>query len=211
MKLNDFTNILFNKRYSPIIAIAVTIFAILLILGVTSRKDKDRVKSTEPGGIYYVWISEIIIEEKKKDKSRWDSNSTGPDVSYEIEYKGNKIFKSDIQNDSLVSQWDLVGFDYADKIKEFLGQGSGKIQPTDAIQAGRIQLNYQYLRFHIYDMDPFFSSDKIAVIDIDATKLNEGETSFVFVSNEKHSVDEMTITVVNQDRLRKYIENRFSR
>ncbi len=57
------------------------------------------------GNAYYVWVSRIEVTPTREDGDSWDSDDSGPDLSYDLIWQQNRVHRSTTQDDQLMGNW----------------------------------------------------------------------------------------------------------
>lgn len=81
----------------------------------------------EAGTAQDTWVSVATVEIASLNKAgkAWDVDKSGPDVFYEIWWKGNRVYKSSVCTDALIAKWDSQEINV------------GKLLRTNRIEASR--------------------------------------------------------------------------
>ena len=127
------------------------------------------------GGDYYVSIPLIELSEYDSDGNSWDhNNGTGPDIFYEIFWKGHRIFKSGVKEDSFVAKWSNVEVDVA---KLALSRGTSI---ETLVQAARLNVQPgESIEVAVYDSD-LMADDLAGRKTFASTDLKLGDTVYEF-------------------------------
>ena len=84
-----------------------------------SQKEKINLGSSlRDGETYYIFASEIELESTNMEGDPWDAGENGPDIKYQILWKGNQVFQSEEKDDSLIADWSGLSleFDWSDSV-----------------------------------------------------------------------------------------------
>ncbi|HMO34845.1 MAG TPA: hypothetical protein PKA06_02280 [Gemmatales bacterium] len=144
-------------------------FAFLLGIGVVlyfmlNQGPKKLPLGKEVGKEYWISVASAEIAAKTKDGKSWDVNNSGPDVFYEIWWKGNRVYQSSVCTDSLIAKWDAQEIDL------------GKILRTQRIEASKAGAIIKVgddnnITIKVYDSD-LAVNDLIDEFQIDISKLS---------------------------------------
>src|SRR5262245_61071644 len=55
---------------------------------------------------FLVFLSQIEVEPRKPNGHKWDLTDDGPDIRYDIYWRGTRIFRSSVRDDALLALWD---------------------------------------------------------------------------------------------------------
>ena len=146
---------------------------------------------TEVGNDYYVTLTLVELKEKKEDGSEWDSlNDSAPDIYFEIYWRGLRVHKSTVKDDSLIGKWSNAEVD----IREMALKGESA-SVDGLIQAARINVQEnEELEFRVYDYDPLGSSDLAGTFKINVTDLEIGDTT---VEPSTNSIKRLVLRVID--------------
>ncbi len=130
----------------------------------------------EAGKEFWVSVASAEIASKTKDGKAWDVDKSGPDVYYEIWWKGNRVYKSSVCTDSLIAKWDAQEIDI------------GKILRTHRIEASKagaiIKVGEEnHITIKVYDSD-LTVNDLIDEYQVDISKLT-GSTIAIGPGSDK--------------------------
>lgn len=136
--------------------------------------NSDSEKQVELGGDYYLRISLVEVASKKADNADWDKiGQAAPDPYYEIHWRDNLVYKSDVKENTLIASWSETELDLLDAAL------SGDKLSSDLVIAGaRINVvEGEKIILKVYDSDPLSSDDLVGEVEIVASELLEGKNS----------------------------------
>jgi hypothetical protein len=137
------------------------------LLGATPAKDPVAVAVDDQ---YVVFLSQIEVASGTADGGRWDVRDGGPDVRYDIYWRGNRIFRSSVRDDTLVARWDQDELGIRDLI-----QG---MSPERALKAARITAQRgDMLEFRVLDAD-LMADDEIGRWEVPVESLRTGDQTW---------------------------------
>jgi hypothetical protein len=121
-------------------------------------------------GQYVVFLSQIEVEPATGKDSKWDLRDGGPDVRYDIYWRGNRVFRSSVRKDTLVARWDREEVGVGDLLHGVSAEG--------AIKAARITMQPgDTIEFRVIDSDPF-SDDEIGQWQVAVDSLKTGDQTW---------------------------------
>ena len=157
-----------------IAALAAVGFRVLF----TPSQEAPRRESTyvEAGKDYYVAIVLLEVAETNLDGSSWDEyNGTAPDPFYEVYWRGTRIFKSPLREDSLLAKWSNLELNLAN-----LALKGGKASIDSLVTAARITIRSgEGIEFKIFDSD-LVSQEAIGEENFSTTDLKVGDTTYEY-------------------------------
>jgi hypothetical protein len=120
-----------------------------------------------PSDHYLVFLSLVEVENVTPRGHGWDMTDGGPDVKYEIWWRGNRVFESSAREDTLVATWDQAEVG----IKDILHG----ISAESAVKAARITAEHgEKLEFRVIDSDSV-ANDEIGRWEVAVDTLRTGE------------------------------------
>jgi hypothetical protein len=142
------------------------------------------------GKDYYVSVAVLEVAERTPEGESWDRlGGSAPDPFYEVEWRGTRIFKSPVREDSLLAKWSTLGLD----LKGLALQG-GTTSLDTLVQAARITISKgDSLDILFFDSD-VVTSDPIGQISFDTTDLRLGDTTYEY---EGSSVKRVMVRVTD--------------
>ena len=109
-----------------ILLLSIVAFAVALVLvmkkgaeiqgGQNAPETVSQSSGLEQNKEYMVYVRKIEVAAKKADGKAWDINGSAPDIFYRLNWKGNKIYESDVKKDSLITEWIPIGIDLKESI-----------------------------------------------------------------------------------------------
>jgi hypothetical protein len=119
---------------------------------------------------YLVFLSQIEVEKSDSGGGKWDATDGGPDVRYDIYWRGNRIFRSSVRDDTLLARWDQEELGIRDLLRGVSSEGSSK--------AARITAQHgETLEFRVVDDDPL-RNDEIGKWEIAVDSLHTGDQTW---------------------------------
>jgi hypothetical protein len=167
------------RARSAAIWIAVAAATIALIAGSAFLLRRSGLLETTPGPSdlavavddqYVVFLSQIEVENGNADGGKWDATDGGPDVRYDIYWRGNRIFRSSVRTDTLVARWDQDEIGIRDLI-----QG---VSAERSLKAARITAQHgEKLEFRVVD-DDALKNDEIGKWEVSVESLHTGDQTW---------------------------------
>jgi hypothetical protein len=116
---------------------------------------------------YLVYLSQIEVEPTTPGGGKWDVTDGGPDVRYDVYWRGNRVFRSSVQEDTLVARWDQEEVGIHDLLKG--------ISPERSVKAARITATRgETIEFRVVDNDAL-NNDDIGSWQVPVDSLHTGE------------------------------------
>jgi hypothetical protein len=116
---------------------------------------------------YVVYLSQIEVEPTTPGGGKWDATDGGPDIRYDVWWRGNRVFRSSVQEDTLVARWDQEEVGIRDLMKG--------ISPERSVKAARITVaRGETIEFRVVDDDTFVNDD-IGSWQVPVDSLHTGE------------------------------------
>lgn len=116
---------------------------------------------------YLVFLSQIEVEGTTPGGSKWDVTDGGPDIRYDVYWRGNRVFRSSVQEDTLVARWDQEEVGIRDLLKG--------LSPERSVKAARITAAHgETIEFRVVDNDSF-ANDDIGSWQVPVDSLHTGE------------------------------------
>ena len=134
------------------------------VFGPTAPRDEMAVSVNDQ---YLVFLSSVEVERSTISGSKWDMTDGGPDVRYDVYWRGNRIFRSSVCDDTLLALWDQSEVGLRDLVQGVSPERSSKAARITA-QAG------ETIEFRIID-DDTFDDDEIGRWSVAVDSLHIGE------------------------------------
>lgn len=92
--------------------VLLTIVLVLVAgIGLYFLLRREHVQPVAEAGEFWVSVESAEVSSVTKDGKAWDIDKSGPDVFYEIWWKGNRVYKSSVCTDTLIAKWDVQEID----------------------------------------------------------------------------------------------------
>ena len=132
--------------------------------------------SVQIGKDYYVAVTLIELTEHNPEGEPWDEyNGTGPDIFYEIYWKGTRIFQSVVKEDSFVAKWSNAEIDLAKLAFE-----GGATSLDSLVQGARLNIKQgEDIELRVSDSD-VVKDDLAGTKIIKTTDLLVGDTTYEY-------------------------------
>lgn len=127
---------------------------------------------------YYMFLSEIEIYDKALDDDEeedWDDDDDAPDLYYEIEFQGKRVFKSPQRDNVFIANWRGITLPVAleDLTSVVKGDININVDFEQIVQAARVKGDSE-VKIKIYDNDSLTPKDDVGTITINMADLEEG-------------------------------------
>ena len=164
-----------NKKVQYFVPALIALSAACLYLSILRHAPAQLPAQVELGKDYYV--SAVLVELKERDAAGepWDGyNETGPDIYYEIAWKGTRIFRSTSKDDTFVAKWSNAELNVA----RMALQGATSLETL--VQAARINIkNNETIEVEVFDADAV-QDDLAGKKSFETTELKVGDTTYEF-------------------------------
>ena len=119
---------------------------------------------------YLVFLSAVEVDRSKTSGGKWDVTDGGPDVRYDVYWRGNRIFRSSVCGDTLLALWDQSEVGLRDLVQGVSPERSSKAARI-TVQAG------ETIEFRVIDEDPF-DDDEVGRWSVAVDSLHTGEQAW---------------------------------
>ena len=144
-----------------------------------------------PGQTYYIFASEIEVFPTNLENESWDRGEKGPDIRYQLLWKGNAVFESATKDDSLIADWSGLSIDL--NWKDFLGKS---LSSDDAIKAGRVRFEEnEKIEIFVQDVD-LAADDPIGRHEIVLDELSIGKNEIKLKKTGTSAIRNITLRVL---------------
>lgn len=133
-------------------------------LGSTPRQEQMAIAVNDH---YLVYLASVEVEHAKLSGSKWDLTDGGPDIRYDVYWRGNRVFRSSVCDDTLLALWDQSEIGLRDLVQGVSPERSAKAARITA-QAG------ETIEFRIVD-DDTFDDDEVGRWTVAVDSLHVGE------------------------------------
>ena len=125
-----------------------------------------------------MFLSEIEIYDKALDDDEeedWDDDDDAPDLYYEIEFQGKRVFKSPQRDNVFIANWRGITLPVAleDLTSVVKGDININVDFEQIVQAARVKGDSE-VKIKIYDNDSLTPKDDVGTITINMADLEEG-------------------------------------
>jgi len=159
-----------------------------------SQKEKINLGSSlRDGETYYIFASEIELESTNMEGDPWDAGENGPDIKYQILWKGNQVFQSEEKDDSLIADWSGLSleFDWSDL-------GGKTISTDEAIKAARIRNEKGGVFELVVEDEDAVDDDLAGRVEIKLDELKVGQNKKRFPKTPENAVKFINVQVLPQ-------------
>jgi hypothetical protein len=119
---------------------------------------------------YLVFLTEIEVENGTASGGKWDTTKGGPDVQYDVSWRGNRVFQSSVRKDTLLARWDQDEIGVRDLLDG--------VSPERATKAARITARPgETIEFRVYDNDTL-RDDEIGRWEVAVDSLRTGDQTW---------------------------------
>ncbi len=137
-----------GKGVAPWVWPLLIVLTIVLAAGfvyVLNDRDDGNPPQDQPGGSthatlkhgedYYVFIKLVELTPTQAEDEAWDGDGSGPDVQATLTWRGNIIYTTATQSDTLIAAWNMIGVDAWD-----VAQDMGEVDLESLIRAALVNV-----------------------------------------------------------------------
>ena len=153
----------------------------------------DEGSSLRDGETYYIFASEIELFSTNPKGDPWDAGENGPDIKYQILWKGNQVFQSEEKDDSLIADWSglSIEFDWSDL-------GGKTISTDEAIKAARIRNEEGGVFELVVEDEDAVDDDLAGRVEIKLDELKVGKNKRKLSKSTTNAVRRINVQVLPQ-------------
>jgi hypothetical protein len=166
-----------NKARGALVWLGIAVVTVAVVAGATlllRRLDLMSPRPTAgardpvvPDDQYVVFLSQIEVDHHQKDGGKWDATDGGPDIRYDIYWRGNRVFRSSTREDTLVARWNQDEVGITDLI--------AGVSEERTLKAARITAHPgEKIEFRVVDDDPV-RNDDIGTWEVAVESLKTGD------------------------------------
>ena len=166
----------------------------------------------KPGHDYVVLIRAVEVAPTGPGGKTWERGfEDGPDLAYDLTWRGNVIFTSSVADDALIGRWEALNVDLMDTLQSGGDVDLGKAlnngavirtPPAPAPQADGSAVapaaSVEPLRVRVWDSD-LFDNDEAGTVYLDLADLAEGDTELAFDGGEAGAVRRLSVRVTDRE------------
>ncbi|NNJ26068.1 hypothetical protein [Alienimonas chondri] len=162
----------------------------------------------KPDHDYVVLIRAIEVAPKGPGDKTWERGfDDGPDLAYDLSWRGNVIFSSDVKEDTLIGRWEAVNVDVWDSVQNGgnvdLGQAlnNGAVVRTPALPeegGGLKDISDGMLTVRVWDSD-LFDNDEAGEVTLLMSDLTEGDSELRFSVDQAGAIRRISVRVTDRE------------
>ena len=176
-----------------IVGLAAAGFYYLELLPQQTASGAAKQSKTVIGKDYYVLVTLVELSKSNLQNESWDEyNNSAPDISVEVFWKGQRVYRSSTKTDSFVAKWSNAEFD-------LIGMAlSGKSTSVDeAIRAARINIRSgDEIEVRVYDEDLLGIKEEAGRKRFATSDLTIGDTTY---SYKEEGIKRIILRVLDMD------------
>ena len=170
----------------------------------------DPFAPVEPAGLkpdhdYVVLVRAVEVAPTGIGGKTWERGfEDGPDLAYDLSWRGNVIFKSNVADDALIGRWEALNVDIMDTVQSGGDVDLGKALNNGAVvrtppAPGKDNSAVEPLRVRVWDSD-LFDNDEAGTVYLDLAELTEGDTELTFDGGEAGAVRRVSVRVTDREQ-----------
>ena len=134
-------------------------------------------KFVDAGKDYYVFVRLVETAATDEQGKAWDStNESAPDLRVDIEWRGQRVYRSSVRQDSLIAKWSNAELDL-----QQIALNGGTASLESVLQAARISIVAgEALTISVFDQDlPMGDGELAGRFAVQTSSLQLGEQTLV--------------------------------
>ncbi len=145
------------------------------------------------GKDYYVLVQLVELAATDANGNAWDSvNDSAPDIMVEIDWRGQRVYRSTTKSDSFVGKWSAAEID----LRKIAISGEAT-SVESVIRAARVNIApEEKLTVTVYDTDFLNEGDKAGTLEVVTTDLLVGQHTY---ENPTPAIKRLVLKVVSMD------------
>ena len=164
----------------------------------------------KPDHDYVVLVRAIEVAPKGPGDKTWERGfEDGPDLQYDLGWRGNVIFTSGVATDTLIGRWEALNVDVWEAVQnggsvdlgEALNNGAvirTPPDPGDGMGAAAQDASAGVLTVRVWDSD-LFDDDEAGTVKLLIGELVEGDSEFRFDGGEAGAVRRVSVRVTDRE------------
>ena len=157
----------------------------------------------KPGHDYVVLIRASEVAPQGPGGKTWERGfEDGPDLAYDLAWRGNVIFTSPVADDTLIGRWEALNVDLMDTLQSGGNVDFGKALNNGAVvrtPARNLKGAADALRVRVWDSD-IFDNDEAGTVYLNLGELTEGDTELTFDGGEAGAVRRVSVRVTDREQ-----------
>lgn len=162
------------------------------------ERSRAESRTLEIGGVYYVWVKMVELEDRKPDGDKWDPGAgSAPDIQFELVHDETRLQKSEVRDDTFIARWDPISVD----VKQMLLGGGTKVDLASLIDLPLIRVEADTrLELTVRDHDfSWMPDDEAGTVVLNPAAMSEGENVFRPSSEDRSSIKQLTVVFFRED------------
>ncbi|MEM9702832.1 MAG: hypothetical protein AAF907_10370 [Planctomycetota bacterium] len=165
----------------------------------------------KPDHDYVVLIRAVEVTAKAPGGKTWERGfGDGPDLAYDLSWRGSVIFESDVKHDTLIGRWEALKVDVWDTM-----QNGGSVDLGQALNNGAVirtppaangpdkpggtaNIEPGLLKVRVWDSD-LIDNDEAGEVTLLISELNEGDSELLFKDEDAGAVRRLTVRVTDRE------------
>ena len=162
----------------------------------------------KPDHDYVVLIRAVEVASKGPGDKTWERGfEDGPDLAYDLSWRGNVIFTSDVKSDTLIGRWEALNVDVWDSVQNGgtvdLGQAlnNGAVVRTPPAPVGEGATpdpSAGALTVRVWDSD-LFDNDEAGTVTLLLRDLVEGDSELRYSGGEAGAIRRLSVRVTDRE------------
>ena len=153
----------------------------------------------KPDHDYVVLVRTVEVHPTGPGGKTWERGfEDGPDLAYDLSWRGVIVFKSETKDDTLVGKWDAV------KVDVWNAATSGEVGLGETLNAGAVIHTpagdaEESLRIRVWDSD-LFDDDEAGEVELNLSDLHEGKNVFTYDATPENAIARLVVGVTDADQ-----------
>jgi hypothetical protein len=145
------------------------------------------------GHDYYLHVKLIELADRMPGDKQWDRvDDSGPDICFNLTWRGNVIWKSSEKSNTLIGSWDLLKVD----VRQLITGGNTDLEGL--VNAPLVHYaSGETVELKVWDSDPV-GSDDAGTIKLNLSDLQPGENTLLPSGGGAKSVKRLVIGLIDR-------------
>ncbi|MFH5805695.1 hypothetical protein [Alienimonas sp. DA493] len=167
----------------------------------------------KPDHDYVVLVRAVEVAPKGQGDKTWERGfDDGPDLAYDLSWRGNVIFTSSVVEDTLIGRWEAINVDVWNSVQNGgsvdLGQALNNgavIRTPPAPERGEgenapptVDASAGVLTVRVWDSD-VFDNDEAGTVNLLMSDLTEGDSELRFDGGEAGAIRRLSVRVTDRE------------
>ena len=149
---------------------------------------------------YVVLVRTVEVHPTGPGGKTWERGfEDGPDLAYDLAWRGVVVFTSDTKDDTLVGKWDAV------KVDVWKAATGGEVGLGETLNAGAVihtppaDADDESLRVRVWDSD-LLDDDEAGEVELNLSDLHEGKNVFTYEPSDENAIARLVVGVTDADQ-----------